>query len=295
MSENTDKDPLSKVADDVHSEWAKKFQTFRAFWRTKRAIAAGTPLYDWPLANVQAAGYLGPWKFNAIGIAITGGVASVTTNFLNFLAGAKPDEPQKLTDVASLLADADPALASPLAFNSLLTTTSGWVYPFAIPMFLTSVVYLISWGTLRSKDSNPQSRHRARSAYLYFDGAYGFVSQLFLAFGVSLLFTKLGQKVLNIDELNPFGLAFLVAVVLAVVWQFVISLNKIPQLMFVANGYSRARHFWQRAQPNGPPRRKFFLAHILGGWPLVVAINLLLAAISYLLATLLFWLRSLIL
>ena len=282
MAERNDESPVIEAVSEVRSKWTKWLEALRSFWRTKRAIDAGIPLYEWPAAEVLKAGYFGPWKFNAVETAITGGIAAITANFLNLLAGAKPDKDEILTDL-------DPV------FASLLKTTSGWVDPFTIPILLTGIFYFMGWGTLRSKDSNSETRRRARSAYLYFDGAHGFYSQLFLAFGVSLLTTDIGQKLVNVESLNPFSIGFLVALVIAGIWQSLITARRLPRLMFTANGYSTRRpHFWQRALPNDPPWGKLVLANILGGWPLVMGVLLVLNLLSYSLASLLFWLRSLV-
>jgi len=161
-----------------------------------------------------------------------------------------------------------------------------------VPIFITTFVYLMGWGSLRSKDSNAESRRRARAAYLYFDGAYGFFSRLFLAFGISLMATDLGQKMLE----NPFSRVLVTALIMAAGWQVLITARKVPRLLFTANGYStRIRYFSsQRIQPNDPPWNKLWLASLLGGWPLWICLWFLLAAISYSLAWLLFWLRGLL-
>jgi hypothetical protein len=156
----------------------------------------------------------------------------------------------------------------------------------------------MGWGTLRSKDSNAQTRRRARHAYLYFDGTYGFFPQLFLAFGTGLLSTELGHKLIlttEVFETKMFGTSFIVALFIVLIWQSVVSIRDIPRLLFVANGYSkRVRYFWQRSQPNDPPWGKLFLANFLGGSPLAFCVGLLIGGVSVSLAWLLFWLRSLV-
>jgi hypothetical protein len=111
MTENSDQSPVLEAISEVRSKWTKGLESFRSFWRTKRAIEGGIPLYAWPAADILKAGYYGPWKFNAIETAFTGGVASITTNIFSLLAGTKPDEPQTMTDL-------DPAFASLLKATS---------------------------------------------------------------------------------------------------------------------------------------------------------------------------------
>lgn len=150
----------------------------------------------------------------------------------------------------------------------------------------------MGWGTLRRRDSTSAKRRRARFAYLYFIGAYGLYSQFFLAFGVSFLSTDLGQKVLVQSQLGYLSIAFFVALVLCGIWQLIITVRKIPRLLFVANGYSdRVRHFWQRSQPTDPPWNKLVLANILGSTLLLVT-KLLIGAISLALAWLLYQVRG---
>jgi hypothetical protein len=282
MSDTKDRPPIVESLAEEKTKWTKHLETARAFYRTKLAIQRGIPLYEWSITDLQAFGYLGPWKFNAIETAITGGLASLTVNIANALSGAKPAEAETLDGI-------DPALAT------ILKTTSSWLEPFTIPIFLTGFVYLMGWGTLRRRDSTSVKRLRARLAYLYFDGAYGLYSQLFLAFGVSAISTDFGQKVLSSDPLSYFAVAFFVALVGAGIWQLVITGRRIPRLLFVANGYSgRVRHFWQRSHPTDPPWNKLVVANILGGWPLLIVTSLLITAISFTFAWLLYLVRGLV-
>jgi hypothetical protein len=280
MSETEDRPPISEAVAETKAKWTKHLETARKFYRTKAAIQRGIPLFDWSPAELQSSGYLGPWKFNAIETAATGGLASVTVNVANALDATKPDDPLMLEGM-------DPPLAS------LLTTTLGWLEPFTIPILLTCFAYLMGWGTLRRRDSNSERRRRARHAYLYFDGAYGLYSQLFLALGVSFLTTGLGEKLLLDGQLNYVSATFFVALVLCGVWQFIITARRIPRLLFAANGYSgRVRHFWQRSQAGDPPWNKLFLANIVGGWPLLWLTSLVIGAISFALAWLLYQVRG---
>jgi len=101
MGEDIDQSPIREAANEVRSKWTKWFELFKGFWRTKQAVQAGIPLYTWATAAVVKAGYFGAWKFNAIAIGITGGIATITTNLLNLLARTKTDDAQTFSRPSS--------------------------------------------------------------------------------------------------------------------------------------------------------------------------------------------------
>lgn len=105
MSETEDRPPISETIAEAIAKRSKHLETARKFYRTKVAIQSGLPLFDWSSADLQTSGYLGPWKFNAIETAITGGLASFILNVANSLSASKPEE-------SGLVEGLDPALAS---------------------------------------------------------------------------------------------------------------------------------------------------------------------------------------
>jgi len=280
MSDAKDLPPTQESIAEAKATWAKHLEAARAFYRTKLAIQRGVPLHKWSALDLQASGYLGPWKFNAIQTAITGGLASASVNIADALSTTNPAEPETLEGL-------DPGLAS------ILETTWGWLAPFTIPICLTGFVYLMGWGSLHRRDSTSEKLRQARFTYLYLDGAYGLYSQFFLAFGMSFVSTDLGQKILGSYTQSFFSIAFLFALLACGTWQIIITGKKIPRLLFAANGYSgRVRRFWQRPQPTDPPWNKLVLAYLIGSGPLLLLTFLLIYTLSFSLAWLLYQVRG---
>ena len=60
MSEDADQSPLQKSLRKPLVLLAG----FRKFWKTKKAITTGVPLYDWTPFQRNKEGFLGPWSFN---------------------------------------------------------------------------------------------------------------------------------------------------------------------------------------------------------------------------------------
>jgi hypothetical protein len=284
MSDSDDRSPVSEEVTELRAFWSQRFDLVRRFFHTRRAIHRGTPLFDWSAVDREAAGYLGPWKFNAIETAVTGGVAAVTVNLAHALGNSRPAELQGFGTI-------DPAL------EPILRTILGWLEPFAIPVTLTAVVYLMGWGTLRRRDSTFETRRRARFVYLYCDGAYGLYVQLFLALAASFSSTEFGQRTIAGNRWGCLSIAlFYSALILASLWQTLQTTRKIPRLVFVANGYSdRLLDFWQRPQPTDPPWTKFSLAFAVGAGPIAVGIPWLIQWLSFGLAWLLNEVRALLL
>lgn len=219
------KEFLIKIQDTVDKA--------RRFWRTKRAIERGEPLYDWSSSQLAEAGYYGPWKFNAIETALTGGLAAAATSVIAFLNSSSANSSEVIAGPELLLS---PEVAA------MVERTSAWTQPFLIPLLTTSIVFLIAWGSLKRKDSTNGTRARARRAYLYFDGAFGFFSQLVLAAGSGLLADQPAFDIRLfltddvIHDLDP-GLLVIVPVTVAMVVgaslvQLHVSLRKIPRFLF---------------------------------------------------------------
>lgn len=248
MNEGSNQPTIDEAITEVRSEWRKALGSLRTFWRTKRAVETGVPLYDWPITEIHKAGYLGPVKFTIIATAITGIVVSVITNFINLLAGSEADT----LDVSSEIIPTAMYIA-----NTVVT----WLRPFIVPILFIYFSYFIAWGSLQSKDSNPQARGHARSAYVYFNCTYGFTPQLIISLGFGFFSTKLSQKLLASTTINPLITAFILLLVIVFFRQLWITERKIPRLLFTQHGYTtRVRHFWQRSLPNDPPWNRLFYA-----------------------------------
>jgi hypothetical protein len=276
---DTEKDlsPIESIADGVKQKVVQLREGGESFWKTKEAILRGEKLYAWPNSDIKENGYLMPWRFNAIECGITGGLASITTTSLNFIASATQDQ----TDKKVLLIDDK--------FTGFFIKVVSWLSPFIAPLFLTCAVFIIAWGTLRRADKTLEKRKTARRAYLYFDGAYGLYPQLFLAFSIGFFFTRIGQQAFSSVD---FAIPLLMLMAASFIRQFFLSIKTIPELLFVVNGYStRFRVAGEKRKADDPPWGKYFLATILAGSPLIILVHAFFLAIV-LLITSVFYLLS---
>ena len=179
-------------------------------------------------------------------------------------------------------------------FTLFFNKIAAWIDPLSIPIMLTTVVFFFVWGSLKKSDSTPDKRNTARRAYLYFDGAYGLYSQLLMAFGIGLFSTAAGQSLVENEELLMPFLALIFLLAGSTIWQIYISTKKIPKLVFAVNGYSgKAKHFWQKSNPDDPPWSKLTLAHIIMGYPLLLVISFVFLAVTFLLAYVAYFASSL--
>jgi hypothetical protein len=276
--EDSDVSPVHQTYSDFSSKLKNWLRESRQFWSTRRAILKREALWDYAVETRVAAGYFRPWKFNAVQTAVAGGIAT--------LVG-------KLLDVLS--PNPESALTGNPEFDRLLESALRWLTPFTVPILLTAFVFLMGWGSLKRSDSTPQRRARARAAYLYLDGAYGFWSQLCLAVFLTVVFSHLWQSTVapSATLIGPWW-ALLLFYVLAA-WQLYIVGSKIPKLLFGTNGYStRARRFWQRRLSDDPPWNKLVLANLISIVPLFVGLQLTVFAVAYAFAYLISGIRHLL-
>lgn len=265
-----DRNPLQQL---IH-EAGEKFQSLRSlaisFARTKEAITNGDELYLWSNEDISAKGYLTPWKFNLAETAATGVLASATANTIQFFAQV----PEDSLASREILVNEE--------FTRHFENIAIWLDPLSVPVILTSVVFFFVWGSLKKRDATPEKRKIARRAYLYFDGAFGLYTQFFLAFSIGVLSTSSSQKLFEDDSLIFLAVVLAVLMFAAGIWQVRVSMVKIPRLVFAVNGYSdRSKHFWQKSLPDDPPWTKLSLAHIIMGYPLLLAVSIVFFALTY--------------
>ena len=271
MAETKDKSPFEEILSKLWNTVEK----LRKFWRTKRAIDQGIPLYDWLAADIVETRYFGPWAFNAFQVASTGAIAVAIINLVQFVTGVVLEE-----EKTGILFDPD----DPKVI-AMLGVTSGWFEPFVVPILTTALVFLIGWGSLKRKDSSSESRKRARSAYLYFDAAYGCLPQLFIAISASTLAIA-ARDDSDASKVSLFKggllMVFLIILIVGIIWQLYLSMSKIPKSLFAVNGYSRrVPHFWKKRLPSDGPWSKWSFATFIGGPPLLVGIKFLLGVLAY--------------
>lgn len=256
----------------------KQFFEFRKFWSTRKAILSGVPLYDWNPSERQKSGYLNHWSFNIQESAFAALPVIVLTRILDFLFDEFKNKPPDLGSLDERTK----------VFIETAKATDQFFSAFFAPAFLTLLVSLLAWGSLKGSDSTPEKRARARKAYLYFDGAYGLCFQILLSLVFSLMAWG-SNHTKFVEKLPPFvffvlGILFMVGLI----GQFIETNKTIPRKLFKMNGYSfRVRHFWQRKRPDDPPWSKYSFALILGGWPVIIVVGVILTTLSYITATIL--------
>ena len=271
MSDDADQSPVQKSLRKPLDLLAD----FKKFWKTKKAVTTGVPLYDWTPFQRKEEGFLGPWSLNIQETVFATLPALVVVNALDFLFG-KPqiqipgfDQLDRRTQV----------------FVETVTSTNQFFNAFTAPTLITLLVFLIGWGSLKTEDANKETRARARQAYLYLDGAHGLFSQCALAVAFSLLAWVLVRPEIRERLLFEWGLVTLAWVVLLAfgfLTQMYLTFNKIPKLVFQANGYSgRVRRFRQKRLSDDPPWNKYGLALVIGGWPCILVIYVVLTGLSW--------------
>lgn len=177
-----------------------KFQKFRKFWRTRDAVLTDVPIHDYSARELSSVGLMGPWEFNATQSALAGTPGTIISTWHSFFAA----------DSASV------------ALEVKLFTA---IIPLLIPFLLMLTAYCIGWASLWKKHSTKASRALAARAFLYLDGAYGFLPQFFISFW---------KSVPALDELSlpvPLPLVF-------AIWQLYVLLKTIPENLFEVLGYS---------------------------------------------------------
>ena len=274
MSNNKEQNPLQ---EEIIKPF-KQFFEFRKFWNTRKAILSGVPLYDWNSSERNKSGYLNHWSFNIQENAFAALPVIVILKVLDFLFDKFKDVPpspnyqDEYTKV----------------FFEVSKSTDQFFLAFFAPTVLTLIVFLQAWSSLKGSDSTPETRARARRAYLYFDGAYGFYFQILLSLAYSLQawsddHTKLLERV------PPFTfLVFDIIFMVGTIGQLLETGKKVPIKLFKINGYSsRERQFWQRKRPDDPPWSKYHFAIILGCWPVIIIVFTVLFTLSGITATVL--------
>ena len=212
-----------------------KLTLLRRFFRTKRAIRQGVPLYDYSPAEISRRKMMGPWELDITESILAGLAGILVTALLGFF----------LLDSQFPKQDPDPvANVGPATFQQtlrLFQKVQKWATPFFLPTLLMLVSWLLAWASLRSGDTTPERRLRAQLAYLYFDGSYGLAPQAAIVTGIVLfadIGVRVGQDADKAAKLAPLVWIALAAILLGMSWQFYLSVRKIPRKLFVVNGYS---------------------------------------------------------
>jgi hypothetical protein len=249
MSEvKKDEDPISAAFTKVK----EFFKSIKKFWRTKRAIDGGEPLYALSAEELKEKNYFGPWAFNGLATLATIVVTKYATSTLMFFLAARKDE----VDLKFQ------AIVDGVPVDEFLCAHE-WASSALVPLYTTGLVSMVARASLRDEDSTPENRASARRAFLYFEGSYGVLSQI----GLTLFWFAmiLWQDVILIAIICIIGCIFR---------QVYVNAYKIPKLLFKIHGYSlRKRRFWQKRLNDDPPWARVTLVEFLAGPLLFVALN----------------------
>lgn len=262
-----------------------QFIEFRKYWKTKKAVLTGIPIYNWDTSEREQHGYLEPWTFN-IQEGVFASLPSIfIVKILDFLFKHLKNDPQDLSslDIRTKI------------FTETLQSTNQFFSSFSAPLIITLLVFIVGWSSLKRSDSNSESRARARRAYLYLDGSYGLIFQLILSLEISLITWGFNhEKFINRLPGNIY-IIFVVFYVISILGQIIQTYHIIPQKLFKINGYSsRVRHFWQKKKNNDPPWSKFSTMTLLGAFPVLLVVTLIQHLLSNMTATFITSLRMLL-
>jgi hypothetical protein len=146
---------------------------FVRYEKTRTGVRNGVALYDYSKAQLAASDFMGPWTFNLTESILIGLPIIFLTKVFTFLWPYTPPAPVRASPLAVAIGEIFPGVLS-------------FLQAILVPLTLTAVSGLCARASLRSRDSTPASRRRARYAYLYFDGAYGSVAQVSVGLVISL-------------------------------------------------------------------------------------------------------------
>jgi len=251
-------------------EFFKELFDLKKFWNTRKAILNGVPLYDWNSNDRQRSGYLNHWTFNIKESVFVSLPAILLTRVLDFLFNDYKNKPQDFNSLDEFQK----------IFYETSQATSQFFSAIAAPAFLTLTVFLLAWCSLKNSDSTPRKRARARSAYLYFDGAYGLYFQLLLSLVSSLTLWGSNHTAI-LGEIPP--LIYIVLVILFVIGligQCIETYIRIPRKLFKVNDYS-SRLRWG----------KYLSTLLLGSWLLSIGVVVILTILSIITATVLTYMK----
>lgn len=178
--------PHEPVVDD--SEFSVLIEPIReegeklsTYVRTRRAVLAGSPLYNFSRTQLTQAGLMGPWKFNFTESAIASGFAAGVLWLVTYLFPGNVVQP--------VVAVRDDFWGR--TFDEcflLMPEIQSWIIVLIVPLATMFLAKIVGWGSLRSKDANRERVRTSTFAFLYLEGAHGLIPDTLWAVGVSVIF-----------------------------------------------------------------------------------------------------------
>jgi hypothetical protein len=183
---------------------------FPKYFRTRRLILRGVPLWDLTASDVARAGLMKPWNFNLYESAFAAAPAALIAFLAHFGGSTALDKDggalsgQVLTQATSL--------ATPIALGVAAFASAHFSCP--------------------SETDDRATNLRARYAYWYLDGAFGLVSQATIS-----LLIALSALILVTDNVQ---IIIAVPMLIATFRQWQVTALIIPDRLFKLNGYRSA-------------------------------------------------------
>jgi hypothetical protein len=249
-----------ELAPKLFDEIRKTLNSYKKFWRTRRAVLNGEQLYTLSSTDLETRGFMGPWTFNTTQSAIAAFAASGFSAILLHLLFPGLDS-------------STPPPSSKTVRDGIVWF--GKIFPLLktgiLPFTLLASARLIAWSSFHRGDRTPQTMARNTYAYLYTDGAYGLFPQFLGA--VMTTFILSDSKAGTDYMVAGYGVLEIVFRAI-IVWQFVLIIRIYREELFSLNGYNVggddvaivADHRTENGKKG--PRLQFFLTTLLGA-PLV--------------------------
>lgn len=230
-----------------------RFRKLRSFFGTRQSIKSGEYLFDNTADELKSRGLMGPLTFNIYSSTLAGTLALIVTKAAGLVLPPLPDPTAKLI----------PGNAMSAQYLKIYPVVASYLQPFMVPIVFLLMAYFISWGTIRGRepaaasiasesiDWSRPSRTRGSNAFLYFDGAYGFIPQAVLAVVFVLLqrifaaskspgLTSAGPVQFDVDyTFMVIVLPILSVLGLTIIYSGYLTYYKFPRLLFTAHGYYR--------------------------------------------------------
>ena len=217
----------------------RKVEAFKVvFWRTRKAVLSGVPLYNFTNSELKSRGFIGPWAF-AVAQYAFGTIPSLASGSGIFI----------------LVSALDSAFPKGIARTAMQFLN--------LAVFVPLSLLLCAWGfTYASVPSeyrlNRKIQKAGRRKYLYLNSAYGFWPQLLVSFGLSH-FLPLLDRTNTLDVIS--GLILVASSCLAgvgMIW-LLVELDKVKLGMFVYD-YIPEDTYMFRSLPMGSPLRFFLIS-----------------------------------
>lgn len=223
------------------------------FFRTRREVLLQEASFALDPNEREGRALQDPWVFHLQKTLFAALPGAVVVGALDWLL-SPPDS--AVRSVADLYVQIEPQVTATLT-------------AFVMPLTLLSTAPVAAWASLRAGDRTSGSIKKATEAYLYVDGAAGFVALAVLSLWASVEQWLDGS---GLTARGVWGVPLLLLSLWALwavgrlVW---VTFRRVPKALYSVNGYGVA--IGPGAAP-GPPHTQYVLAGVIGTGLMAVAI-----------------------